>query len=278
MGLRFTKMHGAGNDFAILDCRQLPLPSPERVRRMSDRHRGIGFDQIIALQPARHADSAFAYAVINADGSEAGQCGNGARCIAAWLAREGLVDRPGFRLDSPNGTVDVSLVDARTVRVAMGLPDFHPAASGLDISPGADDLYRLRLANGDHVDFGAVSMGNPHAVIEVEDIDQAAVATLGPALGSHPAFAEGVNVGFVQRLSQDHVRLRVFERGVGETLACGSAACAAAAILVQRGVAGSHVAVELAGGTIEIDWGGPGSTLWMSGPVAFVYEGEWLDD
>lgn len=278
MGLRFTKMHGAGNDFAILDCRQRPLPSPERTRRMADRHRGIGFDQLIAVLPPRHADSVFAYAVLNADGSTAGQCGNGARCVAAWLAREGLVESTAFRLDSPNGTVDVSLVDARTVRVAMGLPDFHPAAVGLDLRPGHDGLYHLLLDGDQGVAFGAVDMGNPHAVVEVEDIDLAPVAMLGPRLGAHPAFADGVNVGFVQRIASDRVRLRVFERGVGETLACGSAACAAAALLVQRGEAGSHVEVELPGGIIDIDWGGPGSTLWMSGPVAFVYEGEWLDD
>jgi diaminopimelate epimerase len=277
MGLRFTKMHGAGNDFAILDCRTTALPSPERVRRMADRHRGVGFDQLIALLPARHADSAYAYAVVNADGSEAGQCGNGARCIAAWAAREGLVDSTAFRLDSPSGTVDVSLVDARTVRVAMGLPDFHPRSLGLDLRPGRDGRYRLDV-DGAAVEFGAVNLGNPHAVIEVASVDTAPVAQLGAALGGHRAFAEGVNVGFVEPLASDHVRLRVFERGVGETLACGSAACAAAAVLIQGGHAGPHVAVELPGGTIEIDWGGPGSTLWMSGPVAFVYEGEWLDD
>ncbi|HRQ63994.1 MAG TPA: diaminopimelate epimerase, partial [Xanthomonadaceae bacterium] len=174
--------------------------------------------------------------------------------------------------------VDVSLVDARTVRLAMGLPDFHPAAVGLDLRPDSDGRYRLQINGSGAVEFAAVSMGNPHALIDVEQVDTAPVATLGPALGAHPAFADGVNVGFVERVASDHLRLRVFERGVGETLACGSAACAAAAVLVQRGEAGSHVAVELPGGTIDIDWGGPGSTLWMSGPVAFVYEGEWLDD
>jgi diaminopimelate epimerase len=278
MGLRFTKMHGAGNDFMILDCRAQTPPPPERVRRMADRHRGVGFDQLIAVLPARHAESAFAYAVRNADGSEAGQCGNGARCVAAWLAREGLVSSHAFRMDGPSGSVDVSLVDARTVRVAMGLPDFHPAAVGLDQRPGPDGRYRLALDDGEQVEFAAVSMGNPHAVIAVAEVASAPVQRVGTRLGSHPAFAEGVNVGFVERVAPDHLRLRVFERGVGETLACGSAACAAAAVLVQRGEAGAHVRVELPGGSLEIDWGGPGSTLWMSGPVAFVFEGEWLDD
>jgi diaminopimelate epimerase len=278
MGLRFTKMHGAGNDFMILDCRAQAPPTPDRVRRMADRHRGVGFDQLIAVLPARHPESAFAYAVRNADGSEAGQCGNGARCVAAWLAREGLVGSHAFRMDGPSGSVDVSLVDARTVRVAMGLPDFHPAAVGLDLQPGSDGRYRLALDDGEQVEFAAVSMGNPHAVIAVAEVARAPVDRVGPRLGRHPAFADGVNVGFVERVAPDHLRLRVFERGVGETLACGSAACAAAAVLVQRGEAGSHVRVDLPGGSLQIDWGGPGSTLWMSGPVAFVFEGEWLDD
>jgi diaminopimelate epimerase len=273
MKLRFTKMHGAGNDFAIVDCRERPLGlDAKQIARFGDRHFGVGFDQLLTIEPARDGQSAFAYGIYNQDGQTARQCGNGVRCVAAWLRRAGAVGLGVTRLRSPSGIVDVDVLDDGRVRAGMGAPSFAPVDVPLLLASA--DPYRLRV-DGHEVLFGAVSMGNPHAVIEVADVATAPVTTLGPVLATDRHFPQGCNVGFVQIVARDRVRLRVCERGVGETLACGTGACAAVAVLRRRGKVEANVAVELPGGTLQIDWPGEGHELAMTGPAEFVFEGEY---
>ena len=274
--LRFSKMHGAGNDFVVLDLRDGPSSlTPERCRALADRHTGVGCDQILTIEPPRSHQAVAGYRVWNADGSAAQQCGNGARCIAAWLVRDGAAGAGNFVLDSPSGTHVIERVDAAGYRIAMGAPQFAPRDVPLHGFAQAQDVYTLAV-DGVPVAFGAVSMGNPHAVIVVDDIDAAPVSTWGPALQALPAFPQSVNVGFAQVLARDHIRLRVFERGVGETLACGSGACAAAAILIRRGVVDREVTVELPGGTLRIGWPDETAPITMSGPATFVFEGDYF--
>lgn len=272
MKLRFTKMHGIGNDFVVVDCRDRPLAlSPTQIAQIGDRHTGIGFDQLLTIEPSRNPDCAFAYGIWNTDGTGAGQCGNGVRCVAAWLQRAGALGVGATRLQSPSGPVAVELLDGGDVRVDMGMPRFAP--KDVPISLPAADQYRLRVGDVD-VEFGAVSMGNPHAVIEVDDVAVAPLATLGAALSTNPHFPQGCNVGFAQALDRAHIRLRVWERGAGATLACGSGACAAVAVLRRRGKLDAEVDVQLPGGTLQIRWDGEGKSVWMRGPAQFVFEGE----
>lgn len=277
MPLRFTKMHGLGNDFVVLDARAgSPELDAEQVRAMADRRTGIGFDQLLVIESATGPDSDFAYSIRNADGSSAQQCGNGIRCIAAWLRREGALRGDGARLQGPAGMVAVRLLADGRVAVDMGEPVFEPARIPFD-APVEADVYALDV-DGRCVKIGAVSMGNPHAVIEVEDADVERLQTLGPAITAHPRFRHGANAGFAQVLSRDAIRLRVHERGAGWTQACGTGACAAMAVLHRRGRVGDDVSVELPGGVLEIEWQGAGHALWMTGPAAFVFDGQWLDE
>ncbi|MFK2899541.1 diaminopimelate epimerase [Dyella jejuensis] len=277
MTLRFSKMHGSGNDFAVIDSRDRALAlDPALIRAMADRHTGIGFDQLLSVEPARDGTSAFYYGIWNSDGSPSGQCGNGVRCVAAWLHRAGELELgAAAQVQSPSGPVTVRLVDAHCVTVDMGEPVFEPARLPFD-APQGRDRYMLDV-DGQPLEIGAVSMGNPHAVVAVGDLQAPALERLGPALTRHARFAEGVNAGFVHRLSARHVRLRVHERGAGWTQACGTGACAAMAVLRQQGEVEACVQVDLPGGSLQIDWAGPGERLWMTGPAAFVFEGEWLD-
>jgi diaminopimelate epimerase len=271
VNLRFTKMHGLGNDFVVADCRTQALAlSPAQIARLGDRHFGVGFDQLLTIEPATDSSCAFAYGIYNSDGTKAGQCGNGVRCVAAWLHRAGALEPGMTRLQSPSGPVAVELLADGDVRVDMGVPRFAPAEIPLDL-PAADP-YRLRIADAD-IAFGAVSMGNPHALIEVDDIAQAPLDAIGAALSTNPHFPQGCNVGFAQIMTRAHLRLRVYERGAGATLACGSGACAAVAIGRRRGKLDAEVAVELPGGTLRIHWDGEGTPVWMCGPAAFVFEG-----
>lgn len=273
-GLRFTKMHGAGNDFVVLDLRGgLPPPSAALCRALADRHTGVGCDQILTVESPRSPDSVAAYGIWNADGSASGQCGNGARCIAAWLVRDGAARGPRFVLDSPAGTHAVEVLGEDCFRVAMGTPRFDPQAVPLRGFGQAQDGYALDL-DGTVVRFGAVSMGNPHALVEVDAVDAAPVSALGARLQRDPAFPESVNVGFAQVESRRRIRLRVYERGVGETLACGSGACAAAAILMRRGRVDREVVVALPGGKLHIEWPDERGPILMGGPAAFVFDGE----
>ena len=274
--LRFSKMHGAGNDFVVIDLRD-GTPSPDAVlcRALADRHAGVGCDQILTIEAPRTATAAASYRIWNADGSAAQQCGNGARCVAAWLRRDRSAGRHGFDLDSPAGVHAVEVLDEDTFRIAMGVPQFAPAAVPLLGFVEAQDEYALDI-DGRPFRFGAASMGNPHALVEVDDIDAAPVTMLGAALQRDPAFPQSVNVGFVQVEARDRIRLRVFERGVGETLACGSGACAAAAILMRRGRVAREVTVSLPGGDLRIHWPDDTAPILMAGPATFVFEGEWL--
>ncbi|ALJ27106.1 diaminopimelate epimerase [Stenotrophomonas acidaminiphila] len=274
--LRFTKMHGAGNDFVVLDLRDgAPPPDAGLAARLADRHRGVGCDQILTIEPPRAAGSVASYRIWNSDGSTSQQCGNGARCVGAWLVRDGAAQGDEFLIDSPLRTHVVRRLDAGHYAVAMGRPEFEPARIPLIGFPRAREEYVVPL-QGENVRFGAVSMGNPHAVLEVGLIDAAPVERIGPLLQQHASFPESVNVGFAQVLGPGHVRLRVFERGVGETLACGSGACAAAVVLMQRGRLARDAVMSLPGGDLRIQWPADDAQIVMSGPAAFVFDGEWM--
>jgi diaminopimelate epimerase len=275
--MRFTKMHGAGNDFVVLDLRggRTP-PDAGQCRALADRHTGVGCDQILTVEDAETPGAIARYRIWNSDGSESRQCGNGARCIAAWLARDGAAADAEFLLDSPAGRHRVTPVGDGHYRVGMGVPEFDPARIPLHGFTGAQDCYVVEIDDIVFA-FGAVSMGNPHAVLEVDDVDAVPVATAGPRLQSSPAFPQSANIGFAQVVSGDRIRLRVYERGAGETLACGSGACAAAAVLMRRGRIARAVTVALPGGELRIEWPDDTAPLTMTGPTAFVFEGEWTD-
>jgi diaminopimelate epimerase len=274
LALRFTKMHGAGNDFVVLDARSVTAPGRETLARIADRHFGVGCDQVMLLGPPRSVGALASYRVINGDGSEARQCGNGARCLAAWLHRDGAFADAAV-LDGPTGPVPVRALGDGAFEVTLAVPDFDPAAVPLrGATLGPDGRWQLRIDAADLM-FGAVSIGNPHVVIEVDDVATAPVH-LAAALQSHAAFPDGCNVGFAQVVADDHVRLRVIERGVGETLACGSGACAAHAWLQRAGRVGSETRVDLPGGTLGVSWNGaPDAPVRLRGPAQFVFEGTW---
>jgi diaminopimelate epimerase len=274
--LRFSKMHGAGNDFVVIDLRDgRRAPDAALATRMADRHTGVGCDQILTIEPALSPSAVASYRIWNADGSLAGQCGNGARCVAAWLVRDGAAERSEFIIDSPAGEHAVRCLDDGRFEIDMGAPRFAPDRVPLLGYPHERDEYLLSVA-GDNVRFGAVSMGNPHAVLEVGLVDSAPVERFGPLLQQNPSFPESVNVGFVQVLSPDHARLRVYERGAAETLACGSGACAAAVVLMRRGRLQRQARIDLPGGSLDIRWEDDAAPVWMAGPAAFVFEGEWI--
>ena len=274
MQLEFTKMHGAGNDVIVfeapLDGR---LPTAARWRELSDRHKGIGFDQAMVLEPPRRDGTHAYYRIFNADGGEVEQCGNGVRCVASFLsARGGAVNGAGeLVLDSPAGLIRARIHGSNLVSVDMGPPNFDPKSLPFEASAEAH-VYPLAVA-GTEVEIGAVSMGNPHAVLTVTSVASAPVDRLGPAIERHPRFPKRVNVGFMEIVDRTHIRLRVFERGTGETLACGTGACAAVAVGRRHGRLDSTVEVELAGGKLEITWSAPGEHIWMKGPTAVSFTG-----
>jgi diaminopimelate epimerase len=273
MILNFSKMHGLGNDFVVIDAiNQSVSLDTERVRRLADRHRGIGCDQLLIVEPAQQADSEFFYRIYNADGSEVEQCGNGARCFARFVRDEGLTRNDTILVDTAAGRITLQIEANGEVTVNMGQPRFAPADIPLKRET-AEIEYSLSL-DGEVVHFGAVSMGNPHAVLLVDDINSAPVAELGPRLESHHDFPNRVNVGFAQVINRDQMRLRVFERGAGETEACGSGACAAMVVARQQGLVNDKVAIELRGGTLQISWAGDDSPVWMTGPATHVFDGQ----
>ena len=263
-------MHGAGNDFMVVRWpKGVDLPDGEMVRGWSDRRRGVGFDQLLILEEAEQPGLAAFYRIFNSDGSEVEQCGNGVRCIARYLA--GDVEGTTMTLGSPVGAVEVRLLSGGEVTVNLGEPLYAPETLPFQVNTESD-RYLLEL-NNETVEFGAVSMGNPHAVIQVNSVETAPVGILGPALRSHPSFPEEVNVGFMEVQDSAQVRLRVVERGVGETRACGTGAAAAVAVGRLWGLLGDCVQVELTGGTLQVQWLGPGHSLWLSGPATRVFEG-----
>ena len=273
MALRFSKMHGLGNDFVVIDgVRQQVTLDAATVRRLADRHTGIGCDQLLLVEPPPDASVDFRYRIFNADGGEVEQCGNGARCFARFVHDQGLCDKTALRVATRAGVLELRQEADGQVTVDMGVPEFEPARIPFTAAARAT-TYRLDTELGE-VSFGAVALGNPHAVLRVDDPDQAPVATLGPLLESHPDFPRRVNVGFLGVVDRGHVRLRVFERGVGETQACGSGACAAVVVGRQQGLLDARVAVDLAGGRLVISWLGEGEPVLMTGPATHVFEGE----
>ena len=273
MKLKFSKMHGLGNDFVVLDgVRQSIELSPAQVRFLGDRHFGVGCDQLLLVEAAGAADVDFRYRIFNADGGEVEQCGNGARCFVRFVHEEGLTDKREIRVETMRGRIVLRLEDDGMVSVDMGVPELAPEKIPF-ISPSNDLIQMLRVGD-DEVAITAVSMGNPHAVQLVADVDLAPVAMQGPLIESHPRFPQRVNAGFMQIVERGAIRLRVYERGAGETLACGTGACAAVVAGIVRGLLDSPVVVTTRGGELKISWDGPGTSVRMTGPAVTVFTGE----
>ena len=272
MRLEFTKMHGLGNDFVVIDLVSQHIAlTPDQIRQLADRHFGIGCDQLLIVEPPGRPDVDFRYRIFNADGSEVQQCGNGARCFARFVRERRLTQKDVLRVETASGVIELRIDESHWVTVDMGAPRFAPAQ--IPFVADAEALTYPVEAVGKTVTLSTVNMGNPHCVIEVESAATAPVATLGPALETHPRFPERVNVGFMQVVDRHHIRLRVFERGAGETLACGTGACAAAVAGIRLGRLDSPVHVTLPGGELEISWAGPGQSVIMRGPTARVFDG-----
>ena len=265
-------MQGAGNDFVVLDATRAPVRlSPEQVRLLCDRRFGVGCDQVLIVEPPRTADTDFFYRIYNADGGEVQQCGNGARCFVRFVHARGLTRKRAIRVETVSGIITPTLEADGNVTVDMGAPELEPKRIPF-IAESRALTYPLELPGGVR-DIGAVSMGNPHAVQVVRDVDTAPVLEEGPLIERHPRFPERVNAGFMQIVDRQTIRLRVFERGSGETLACGTGACAAVVSGILRGLLDSPVAVHARGGVLTIRWGGEGSSVQMTGPAEIVFEG-----
>ncbi len=273
--LVFTKMHGLGNDFMVLDATRAPiLLTAEQIRLLADRHFGVGFDQLLVVEAATQQAVDFNYRIFNADGSEVEQCGNGARCFARYVHDKGLTKKNPIRVATRAGVIELMITGAGLVRVNMGTPKTMPA----DIPFVADDaavFYTLEVA-GELLKLAVVNMGNPHAVLPVACVEQAPVQRLGALLESHPRFPARINVGFMQVLTRDAIKLRVYERGVGETLACGTGACAAVVAGRRAGWLDARVKVQLAGGELQVEWAGGNAPVLMLGPASILYEGQWV--
>ena len=281
MKLRFTKMHGAGNDFIVLDATQAPLPLSEaQYRFLADRRFGIGADQILIVEPGNKDNGTdFTYRIINADGGEVEQCGNGARCFARYVHDAGLTGKSRIRVQTMKAIIEPTLQADGRVTVDMGPPFLVPADvpfDGSGLSPevvNGCELWPIELANHP-VNVAVVSMGNPHAVLRVDDVDHAPVDELGPQIEGHARFPRRVNAGFMEVVNRGHIKLRVFERGSGETLACGSGACAAVVAGIRLGWLDATVDVDMRGGRLTISWAGPGQSVMMTGPAVKVFDGE----
>ena len=273
MRIKFTKMHGLGNDFVVLDgVRQSLALTREQLRLLGDRHFGVGCDQILLVEKAERADVDFRYRIFNADGGEVEQCGNGARCFVRFVHEQGLTDQREIRVETMRGVISPRLEDDGRVTVDMGEPCF--AATQIPFVSDSDDLEQMLDVGAEQVVVTAVSMGNPHAVQLVADVDRAPVAEQGPLIESHARFPQRVNAGFMQVQSRHAIRLRVFERGAGETLACGTGACAAVVAGIARGLLDTPVRVATRGGELSIAWRGKGAPVLMSGPAVTVFTGE----
>ena len=273
MRIAFTKMHGLGNDFVVIDAIHQPVRlSAEQVRFIADRHFGVGCDQVLLVESSSREEVDFRYRIFNADGDEVEQCGNGARCFARFVRDKGLTSKQEIRVETAAGEILLRVEADGRVTVDMGVPRFEPSAIPFEAESRADE-YTLEI-DGERVTLGVVSMGNPHAVLRVDDVAQAPVARLGAAIESHPRFPRRVNVGFMEVVNRGLIRLRVFERGVGETLACGSGACAAMVMARQWGSIDDKVTVALPGGRLEIAWPGEGHPVMMTGPAEKVFEGQ----
>jgi len=266
-------MHGLGNDFVVFDAlNQSVTPTPELCRRLADRRFGVGCDQILLVEQARSPATDFYYRIFNADGSEVEQCGNGARCFARFVTDKGLTGKRELSVGTAAGDIRLYSEADGTVRVDMGVPRFEPERIPFIVDAAAE-RYPLEV-EGRTLNIGAVSMGNPHAVLLVEDLATTPVPALGARIEGHPRFPRRVNVGFMQLLDAGNIRLRVYERGVGETLACGTGACAAVAVGRRWGLLADHVRVNLSGGALVVEWPDESGTIRMTGPAVSVFEGE----
>ena len=273
MLLKFTKMHGAGNDFVVLDgVRQHIELDPEQLRLLADRHFGVGCDQILLVEKAQSKEADFRYRIFNADGGEVEQCGNGARCFMRFVHDQQLTPKREIVVETRSGLITPRLEQDGRVTVDMGAPIFEPALIPFDGGHGA--VSEPLEVTGAMLDISALSMGNPHAVQVVDDINLAPVEKLGPFIEHHPRFPNRVNAGFMQIMDRNHIKLRVYERGAGETLSCGTGACAAAVAGIRRGLLDSPVSVATRGGTLTISWGGDGAAVLMTGPAITVFTGE----
>ncbi len=271
MNLHFTKMHGAGNDFIVINAMQSPFSlTSDTIRQLAHRQTGIGFDQLLVVEPSQVAD--FKYRIFNADGGEVAQCGNGARCFARFVVDQALTDQQSISVETASGIIHPILTENGEVTVDMGEPRFLPNEIPFNATEPTT-LYPISV-KGKTVNIAALSMGNPHAVLLVDDVHTAPVSSLGPAIESHADFPEHVNVGFMQVIDTHSINLRVYERGTGETLACGTGACAAVVAGIQQGLLVTPVTVHARGGDLIIDWQGEDHVVMMTGPAETVYTGE----
>jgi diaminopimelate epimerase len=273
MLLRFTKMHGLGNDFMVIDLvSQQAHIQPKHAKQWGDRHTGIGFDQLLLVETPHSPDVDFRYRIFNADGSEVEQCGNGARCFARFVLDKRLTVKKRIKVETRGGIIELEMRPDGQVTVDMGPPRLNPTA--IPFVADAEALNYAVDVEGQSIELAAVSMGNPHAVIRVDDADSAPVKSLGPKIEQHPRFPQRVNVGFLQIIDRQHGKLRVWERGAGETQACGTGACAAAVAAIRQGWMDSPLQLELPGGKLCIEWAGAGQPVMMTGPAVRVYEGQ----
>ncbi len=271
--INFTKMHGLGNDFVVIDAiNQAVNLTPEQIRFMADRHFGVGFDQLLLVEKPVSSNADFKYRIFNADGSEVAQCGNGARCFARFVREKNLFNGDEIRVDTNTGQLVLKVTYNDQVSVNMGIPKHAPSEIPL-LADQEAQTYTVEI-NGTWTKFGAVSMGNPHAVIQVNDIDLAPVFELGRLLESHPLFPERANIGFMEIVSRNHIKLRVFERGAGETLACGSGACAAVVVGIEQNLLDHEVTADLTGGQLTLSWAGLGQPVFMTGDATSVFDGK----
>lgn len=270
--MKFTKMHGLGNDFIVIDAtnQQIAL-TPTKIQLIANRHTGIGFDQLLIVEKTEQPNADFKYRIFNADGSEVGQCGNGARCFARFVRDKKLTDKDEITVETKSGQLVLSFTDNDLITVNMGVPRHLPNEIPL-IAEQESRFYTVDV-NGTEKAFGSVSMGNPHAVLQVNDVKTAPVEIVGAALESHSIFPERANIGFMQVLDRNSIKLRVFERGAGETQACGSGACAAVVIGIEQNLLNNTVRVELSGGALDICWAGRGKPVFMTGAAVSVFEG-----
>jgi diaminopimelate epimerase len=272
--LKFSKMHGLGNDFIVIDAiHQAVNLTTSQIQFLANRHFGIGCDQLLLVEKAIQQNADFKYRIFNADGGEVAQCGNGVRCFARFVYDKGLTEQTTIVVETNSGLVYPSIRENGDIRVDMGVPHFEPNDIPFTAEQQATN-YNLNLPNNEQIEISVVSMGNPHAVIVVGNIDTAEVARLGPMIESHPDFPDRVNVGFMQLISPNEIKLRVFERGVGETQACGTGACAAVVSGIQRGLLAHEVTVSLLGGQLTIAWPDKGASVQMTGPATQVFDGE----
>lgn len=270
--MQFSKMHGLGNDFVVVDgVTQNVFFTPETIRRLANRHCGIGFDQLLIVEAPYDPELDFHYRIFNADGSEVSQCGNGARCFARFVTLKGLTNKKDIAVSTQKGNMVLTVKDDNQIRVNMGEPIWEPAKIPFTANK-FEKNYILRT-DIQTVLCGAVSMGNPHCVVQVDDIQTANVEQLGPLLENHERFPERVNAGFMQIINKEHIKLRVYERGAGETQACGSGACAAVAVGIMQGLLNNNVQVDLLGGSLMIEWNGVGHPLYMTGETTHIYDG-----